>query len=612
MNFESCGITSDMNNFSQITVVIVDSGVNNDSTLFVNDNLEGFTYGNGEVIKDFKDEYGHGTAVYNILRKIDGLRIINIKLKNIENGVDEEELIQVLEYINNHIFCNIINLSLGVSICNEYERLNSICECITSKGIIMVASFDNFGSMTYPAALPSVIGVAEGSYCNKITEFEYYNDEVVNIGAKSSIQRVAWTNPQYIFIGGNSFACVHVTSYIAKLMKRGIFNKEDILENIKKDSIFVRNKEEIKETHNNEIFNIKKAAIFPFNKEMHSLVRFSELLPFEISNVYDVRYSGLVGSTTNHVLKNESLMSRTIENIDKIDWNVFDTLIIGHLEQLERYIDKNKLMEELLMKAIQNRKKVYCFDNVSRYITDDNRDYIKYPAVTKENLIWNHCGKLYRYSKPVLGIFGTSSQQGKFTLQLTLRKHFLKEGYNIGQIGTEPNSLLFGMEYVYPMGYNSSVYIQGYDSILYLNYIVNELCKQDKDIIIVGSQSGTITYDEGNLQQYTIQQYNFLLGTQPEAIILCVNPYDEFNYIHRTIKFIESSIDAKVISLVVFPKDIKKNWEGMYGSKEAISDEKYEEIKEKLFNEFARPTYKLSDSTDMERLFTQIVDYYSE
>lgn len=612
MNYESCDITSDMDDSSQITVVIVDSGVNYDSTLFSKDNLEGFTYNNGEILKEFKDEYGHGTAVYNILRKIDGLRIINIKLNNIENGVDEEELIQVLDYIDNNIVCNIINLSLGVSICNEYERLNSICERIASKGIIMVASFDNYGSMTYPAALTSVIGVTEGSYCSKITEFEYYDDEVVNIGAKSSTQRVAWTNPQYIFIGGNSFACVHVTSHIAKLMKRGIFNKEEILEEIKMDSIFVRKKEHMNEPHNNEMFNIKKAAIFPFNKEMHSLVRFSDLLSFEISNVYDVRYSGLVGSTTNHVLKNESLINRKIENIDKIDWEAFDTLIIGHLEQLERYIDKYKLMEELLMKAIQNRKKVYCFDNVSSYITNENKESIKFPAVTDENLTWNHCGKLYRFPKPVLGIFGTSSQQGKFTLQLTLRKHFLNENYNIGQIGTEPNSLLFGMDYVYPMGYNSSVYIHGYDSILYLNHIVNELCKQNKDLIIVGSQSGTITYDEGNLQQYTIQQYHFLLGTQPEAIILCVNPYDEFNYIHRTIKFIESSIDTKVISLVVFPKDIKKNWEGMYGSKETISDEKYEEIKEKLSIEFARPTYKLNDSKDMERLFTQIVDYYSE
>lgn len=51
---------------------------------------------------------------------------------------------------------------------------------------------------------------------------------------------------------------------------------------------------------------------------------------------------------------------------------------------------------------------------------------------------------LYRISTPVLAVCGTSSKQGKFTLQLELRKRFCEMGYKVGQIGTEPNSLLLG------------------------------------------------------------------------------------------------------------------------------------------------------------------------
>lgn len=66
----------------------------------------------------------------------------------------------------------------------------------------------------------------------------------------------------------------------------------------------------------------------------------------------------------------------------------------------------------------------------------------------------------------------------------------MEAGYNIGQIGTEPSALLYGMDYVFPMGYNSSVYIKEYETVRYLNYVLNELCMNKKDIILVGSQSG--------------------------------------------------------------------------------------------------------------------------
>lgn len=38
-------------------------------------------------------------------------------------------------------------------------------------------------------------------------------------------------------------------------------------------------------------------------------------------------------------------------------------------------------------------------------------------------------GKLYKFSKPVVGVFGTSSKQGKFTLQLYMR-YLIQEQMN--------------------------------------------------------------------------------------------------------------------------------------------------------------------------------------
>lgn len=39
--------------------------------------------------------------------------------------------------------------------------------------------------------------------------------------------------------------------------------------------------------------------------------------------------------------------------------------------------------------------------------------------------------------KPVIGVFGTSSKQGKFTLQLAMKSEFNRRGIGVDSIGTE-------------------------------------------------------------------------------------------------------------------------------------------------------------------------------
>lgn len=289
------------------------------------------------------------------------------------------------------------------------------------------------------------------------------------------------------------------------------------------------------------MMEIKKAALFPFNKEMHGLIRFSDSLNFEIVAVYDTKYLARVGADTK-VLLHEDVKSLTIRNVDDIKWEEFDTLILGHLEELDSMGVKDNVKSWIIKGAQMHNKRIYAFDDLADYITDENRSLIFYPSVDDTNLPPNYFGKLFRISKPVLGIFGTSSKQGKFTLQMKLRKLFQNDGYKVGQIGTEPGALLYGMDFVYPMGYNSSVKLKEYDAVRYLNSCINQLCIDEKDIIIVGSQSGTVNYDVGNIEQFNIAQYIFLMGTQPEAVVLCINPYDEIEYINRTISFIESGV----------------------------------------------------------------------
>lgn len=592
----------------KINIVIVDSGVDVSHKSFKGMEIKGFSILDGSIVEGFHDRYGHGTAIFNIIKETaDFANIINIKIPNIEDSISEEQLIDVLRYINSNVECDIINLSLGINICSKYQMLKECCNTLTDKGIIIVAAFDNNGAISYPAAFANVIGVISGARCNKVSDFVYHDDEVINVAAKGSIQKVAWVDSKYILLGGNSFACAHVTVQIARFLADGIKTIDEIKEAIK--SIAVSECCVKQFDCSTPTFDFCRAVIFPFNKEMHSLIRYSHLLDFEIVDIYDVKYSANVGANTSFLLNDNSIQNHKIKNINSIDWESFDALIIGHIDRLSNLIDNQALREKLISTAIIKGKKIVCFDDLKGLKYNDE-EAIYFPKVVKENIPPYRNGMLYRISKPVVGVFGTSSQQGKFTLQLKLRELLMREGYDVGQIGTEPSSLLFGMDYCFPMGYNSTVYIKENDKIRYLNHIMNELCFKDKDIILVGSQSGTVPYDTGNISLYTSSQYFFLMGTQPDCIVLVVNPFDELSYIERTIAFVESCVRCKVIAFVVFPMGLSDDWSGIYGRKKAISFDVQAEIKKQLFSRFKVPAYILGNEKDMCELVNVIIDYF--
>lgn len=187
---------------------------------------------------------------------------------------------------------------------------------------------------------------------------------------------------------------------------------------------------------------------------------------------------------------------------------------------------------------------------------------------------------------------------------------FLENGYIVGQIGTEPSSQLFGMDYVYPMGFNNSVYIDSHDSVRYINECINRLCPKNCDIIITGSQTSVLPFDVANVGMFPLKQFVFLMGSQPDAVVMCVNPYDDLSYIRRSIGFIESSVDCKVIALVVYPMNIKNDWTMMYNQKEVLSDVDYRNLKNALGGEFSMPVYRLGEHGDTVSLYNDIIHFF--
>ena len=100
------------------------------------------------------------------------------------------------------------------------------------------------------------------------------------------------------------------------------------------------------------------------------------------------------------------------------------------------------------------------------------------------------------------------------------------------------------------------------------------------------------------------------MGTQPEAIVVTINPFDDFDYVKRTVKFLESAVDAKVVAIVVYPITVANDWTGFYGKKQLLNVDEYTRLKRQYENELNIPVFTLNESIDSLRDI--IIDYFAQ
>ncbi|MED3798672.1 S8 family serine peptidase [Lysinibacillus capsici] len=598
-----------------VRIAIIDSGTDTNRNEFNPKNIVNIDLvNNSDPGNNSYDSIGHGTATSFILHnKLPNALIYSVKAFTDSRSTTIEELMAAIKYVINNLEVDIIHLSNGVTFCECIDEFQELCNQIVAQGIIIVAAFDNMGRVSYPAAFDSVIGVDWHEMCNESTKFYYVENSMVNIMGIGSVQRLPWKDNSYNRVAGSSFAAPHITAMISKIIQFGIRKKDAILAELCKNAYKIINFDKRRKVENNWINSIEKAIIFPFNKEIHSLIRFQNELPFKIEGIYEpVGFSKIRRNAEyQSILQDTSIK---VGNINQIDWNAdFDTLILGHCDVLNSVYNTN-FIDFFLEKCLQYSKKIYAFDNISNYCSNPvnfNNCNIYYPYINESHVPKQNMNKLYSISCPVLGVFGTSPRQGKFTMQLSIRKLLQKNSYKVGQLGTEPSALLFGMDEVYPMGYNSTFDITGKDAISVLNDMLYTISNKNPDIILVGSQSQTVPFSTGNIGFYPISQHEFLLGTEPDGIVLCINPNDDIEYIRRTIQYLESYIETKVIALSMFPinKDFEWKMTVENGCKLSESDLQYRKLY--FENSLGLPACIIGNELDNHKLVDIIEDYFS-
>jgi hypothetical protein len=562
-------MTAEIESKTVYDVIVIDSGYFESSK----DNIivDGVNLSGNGCATDIEDKIGHGTEIVNIISRNSNkkqLKVFVIKTCDSYDGFGCDVLLEAVNYIIAHnIKSRVVNISMGLVTVDNYNYMLSLFDVLKAKNMVVISAFDNLGAISYPAALPNVIGIDCMSCGEGNGKIFFVENGIVNVICMDTYYRTVDHMKKEILVKGASFATAYISSLVISCL-----TQNDCSDNYKRALDFLRSvsnqvvcfkdgrtSRSVKEDYASFLEGVQKAIVFPFNKEVMSIAKFEKMLPFEIVGYYDFDLSFNKNCRISDLyphIEND----RILHGYSDIDWTSdFDLLICGHCKE---YSDMAKvdILDETIKKCLTHGKKMYAFDDISGYLGNYPHETIFYPYsedCCKGN---NYFGKLRVLSTPVLGVFGTSSKQGKYTLQLGIKSLMEEEEYRIGGIATEPSGYLFGYDYVHAMGYGGTIKTTTIESVRLLNEALWNAEKDGCDLLMVGSQAGTVPYDIININNLLFNQYDFLVATHPDAVILCVNLFDTEEYIVHTINFIESIGYSKVIAVVVFPVLNKNNF----------------------------------------------------
>ena len=284
------------------------------------------------------------------------------------------------------------------------------------------------------------------------------------------------------------------------------------------------------------------------------------MLECDLVHVYDINERGNVNNSTlsfSHRMKCSN--SYKIQKIEDIvaDKDSFDTLVVGHLAEINQ-ITKHNYTKDCIDFCLIYGKNMISFDTVTGIIKQQfQKKGLKCYSMNIENISYDNSGKLRMIGVPIVSVIGTSSKQGKFSLQLELRKKFLEHQYAVGQWSTEPQGYLFGIDRVFPTGYGSNLNFSEKEVLQFVNHQLYDIEKMDKDVIITGLQSYVLCDKLYNSRMYPFMQNALLSAIQPDTMVLVTNVYDSDEYILRSLNYIESLTGVGVSCIVLSPRNMQ-------------------------------------------------------
>lgn len=530
-----------------------------------------------------RDLAGHGTAVAGIVSS--GLKarieLLSIKVVDAERGSSARVLAEAIGFAA-AAGARVINISLGVESygAESAARVEDACRRALAGGAVIVAAAGPPEKLPLPAALPEVIAVGV-AFC--ASDVLHAADEGhVAFLARGDLQRVAWTAGEHRLAQGDSFSAAHVSRLACRaLLADPSLDAAGVRAALAAATVHADAAERARFRDRLAAFYrrrtpahaafIRRAAIYPFNKEIHAIVRFRDLAPFELVAVADPPGMRRAGHDAGEAL-GEPRAGLLIRPDLEGALDEADTLILGHVEALGARHDPAR-------RALLRGKHVYSLSRLDRpdltALAAERGLAVADPTVSRAEAAellqaaapagggavdprlhrrarLDAAAVPLRHECPVLGVFGTSRSQGKLSVQLALRRALAARGYRVGQLATEPTGALLGASATLPLGHERGDRL-GPETDARLARLLLAAVKNEErpDLVLVGGQSSVVSASRelDRLGLGSLRTLSFATAVEPDAHVLVCNVFDDARHVRRCIDALESVAGGTVIAL---------------------------------------------------------------
>ncbi|MEL7002982.1 MAG: DUF1611 domain-containing protein, partial [Bacteroidota bacterium] len=346
-----------------------------------------------------------------------------------------------------------------------------------------------------------------------------------------------------------------------------------------------------------KILKGRKVAIFKYNKEAYSLLRFHDILTFKPEVVFDDAVE--LEDAATYIYADKTSIP-VVNDINAIDQSEFDAVVLTCSLNFESEVKfLNRIMDHA---KAEKMPVISLYDDVLMYtdIFDGSEDTSHFYKIHVPELKVSQADiKKYQTYKPkkTLGVFGTDTVQGKFTTQIYLREA-LKEKLKVAHFATEPTGTLVGAD----VGF-SRMDDEDDKKRLAIHRSLQEELEDKSDIMLTGGQNSMIYSPPGKNDHRNNASTGIYHQFQPNYVVLTMSVDTSLETISKTLDYLEElskelDLNSQVLAFAIMGgrKIQGSRWTETYFMD--VRDEMIDQAKEKVEKLTGIKVYSVPEELD--------------
>jgi len=236
----------------------------------------------------------------------------------------------------------------------------------------------------------------------------------------------------------------------------------------------------------------ERLSLFPMSRDMCAVARYADMLEgYELTHLFVPKYLRM-GEDDVSCLDGGTYVGLSLTDYSKEKLMECDVLYMDY--------DENMASVDLYKKILAHASEVGVEVILSRMLMQmlDSELINPYPDYGASFAASSGTDFLYEISIPVVMVLSHGVYTDQLAVELALRQHFAKAGFNVGQIGSHDACKLFGFT---GMPDFMVMPADAYDKTVRFNRYVADMVKNEKyEIMIIGAPGSIMKYSDSLLQ----------------------------------------------------------------------------------------------------------------